>query len=73
MSISWVKIKSHPIYFFYYIQIDPDMSLEEAKKKFRRMSILVHPDKNRDNVDKAQIAFDAVKRAWDLLGNSFYF
>lgn len=54
---------------FEVLQIDPDMSLEEAKKKFRRMSILVHPDKNRDNVDKAQIAFDAVKRAWDLLEN----
>ena len=49
--------------------MDPDTSIDEVKKKFRRMSILVHPDKNQSCLDKAQIAFDAVKRAWNLLGN----
>ena len=33
------------------------------------MSILVHPDKNQGDADRAQIAFDAVKRAWNLIGN----
>ena len=50
--------------------MDPDTSIDEAKKKFRRMSILVHPDKNQSCADKAQTAFDAVKRAWNLLGNT---
>ena len=31
------------------------------------MSILVHPDKNQGDADRAQVAFDAVKRAWNLL------
>ena len=48
-------------------KVDPDQSLEDVKKKFRRMSILVHPDKNQGDADRAQLAFDAVKRAWNLL------
>lgn len=52
---------------FDVLQVDPDTSIEEVKKKFRRMSILVHPDKNQSCLEKAQIAFDAVKRAWNLL------
>ena len=54
---------------FVFVKVDPDQSLEEVKKKFRRMSILVHPDKNQGDAERAQIAFDAVKRAWNLLGN----
>ena len=68
------------------LQIDPEASIEDAKKKFRRMSIMVrasltqfhsqvelnllrtpsqvHPDKNPDDKERAQVAFDAVKRAW---------
>jgi len=52
---------------FEVLQVDPETSLEEIKKKFRRFSILVHPDKNPDNQERAQIAFDAVKRAWSVL------
>lgn len=52
---------------FEVLQVDPDQSLEEVKKNFRRMSILVHPDKNQGDAERAQIAFDAVKRAWNLL------
>jgi len=52
---------------FEVLQVDPDTSIDEVKKKFRRMSILVHPDKNQSCLEKAQIAFDAVKRAWNLL------
>jgi len=52
---------------FEVLQVDPDTSIDDVKKKFRRMSILVHPDKNQSCLEKAQIAFDAVKRAWNLL------
>jgi len=54
---------------FEVLQVDPDLPLEDVKKKFRRMSILVHPDKNQDDKERAQIAFDAVKRAWNVLEN----
>ena len=47
--------------------MDPDLDFAEVKKKYRRMSILVHPDKNQDDVDRAQAAFDALKKAYALL------
>merc|ERR1711953_792616 len=31
------------------LQIDPELPFDEVKKKYRRLSILVHPDKNPDN------------------------
>lgn len=52
---------------FEVLQVDPDLSLEDIKKKFRRLSILVHPDKNPADQERAQTAFDAVKRAWSVL------
>ena len=55
---------------FEVLQVDPDTSVDDVKKKFRRMSILVHPDKNQGDAERAQLAFDAVKRAWNLLGNT---
>eukprot|EP00088_Acartia_fossae_P013069 TRINITY_DN16775_c0_g1_i1.p1 TRINITY_DN16775_c0_g1~~TRINITY_DN16775_c0_g1_i1.p1 ORF type:complete len:270 (-),score=71.16 TRINITY_DN16775_c0_g1_i1:410-1186(-) len=52
---------------FEVLQVDPDLSLDEIKKKFRRLSILVHPDKNPNDQERAQTAFDAIKRAWSTL------
>lgn len=31
---------------FEVLQVDPESGLDEIKKKYRRLSILVHPDKN---------------------------
>nr|ACO10988.1 DnaJ homolog subfamily C member 8 [Caligus rogercresseyi] len=49
------------------LQIDPHTPLEEVKKKYKRLTFLVHPDKNIDDKDKAQISFDAVKKAYNML------
>jgi len=49
------------------LQVDPDLDISEIKKKYRRLSILVHPDKNRDDTERAQAAFDALKKAYELL------
>ncbi|XP_018574887.1 dnaJ homolog subfamily C member 8-like isoform X1 [Anoplophora glabripennis] len=54
---------------FDVLQVEPDTSLEEMKKKYRRLSILVHPDKNQDDPDRAQQAFEAVNKAWKTLEN----
>ncbi|XP_018574890.1 dnaJ homolog subfamily C member 8-like isoform X3 [Anoplophora glabripennis] len=53
----------------FYTEVEPDTSLEEMKKKYRRLSILVHPDKNQDDPDRAQQAFEAVNKAWKTLEN----
>ncbi|XP_051991854.1 dnaJ homolog subfamily C member 8-like [Xyrauchen texanus] len=52
---------------FEVLQIDPEVTDEELKKRFRQLSILVHPDKNQDDVDRAQLAFEAVDKAYKLL------
>lgn len=54
---------------FEVLQVEPDTPLEEIKKKYRRLSILVHPDKNQDDPDRAQQAFEAVNKAWKTLEN----
>ncbi|PAV87910.1 hypothetical protein WR25_03688 isoform A [Diploscapter pachys] len=48
---------------FEVLQIDPDTDLETAKKKYRQLSLLVHPDRNPDDKDRADKAFDIVKKA----------
>uniref|UniRef100_A0A2I3G9W1 J domain-containing protein n=1 Tax=Nomascus leucogenys TaxID=61853 RepID=A0A2I3G9W1_NOMLE len=46
---------------------DPEVTDEEIKKRFWQLSILVHPDKNQDDADRAQKAFEAVDTACKLL------
>ncbi|CAH2243760.1 dnaJ homolog subfamily C member 8 [Pararge aegeria] len=52
---------------FEVLQIDPESTLDEIKKKYRRLSILVHPDKNIDDSERAQQAFEIINRAWKTL------
>eukprot|EP00051_Salpingoeca_urceolata_P031978 m.13750 g.13750 ORF g.13750 m.13750 type:complete len:289 (+) comp4649_c0_seq1:1702-2568(+) len=49
------------------LQVDPSVTEEEAKKQLRRFRILLHPDKNRDNQEGAQQAFDVVQQAYKAL------
>ena len=43
--------------------VNADDPMDVVKKKFRRLSILVHPDKNQGDAERAMSAFDAVKKA----------
>lgn len=52
---------------FEVLQIEPETSLEDVKKQYRRLSILVHPDKNPDDRDRAQQAFDIINKAYKCL------
>lgn len=52
---------------FEVLQVEPETPLDEVKKKYRRFSILVHPDKNQDDADRAQQAFEILNRAWKTL------
>ncbi|KAM8884228.1 dnaJ homolog subfamily C member 8 [Synchiropus picturatus] len=52
---------------FEVLQIDPEATNDELKKRFRALSILVHPDKNQDDAERAQKAFEAVDKAYKLL------
>ncbi|XP_005796496.1 dnaJ homolog subfamily C member 8 [Xiphophorus maculatus] len=52
---------------FEVLQIDPEATDEELKKRFRALSILVHPDKNQDDPDRSQKAFEVVDKSYKLL------
>jgi DnaJ family protein C protein 8 len=51
---------------FDVLQLEPDAPLEEVKKQYRKLSILVHPDKNQDNAD-AKEAFEIISKAYQAL------
>merc|ERR1711894_278162 len=51
------------------LQIDPETPIEDIRRKYRRLSILVHPDKNQDDLERAQAAFGALKKAHELLSD----
>lgn len=54
---------------FEVLQIEPDNTVDQIKKKYRSLSILVHPDKNQGSKDRAQVAFEIINRAWKTLEN----
>ncbi|KAK6041017.1 cyclin domain protein, partial [Cooperia oncophora] len=54
---------------FEVLQIDPDADIELAKKKFKKLSLLIHPDKNPDDRDRADQAFDIIKKAMKQIEN----
>jgi len=46
------------------LRLDPDTcDVEAARKKFKRLSLLVHPDRNADDRDRANRAFDILKKS----------
>lgn len=49
------------------LQLSTDAKEDEIKKQYRKLSFLVHPDKNRDDSERAQKAFEAVSNAHKLL------
>nr|CAG4642038.1 EOG090X0DLG [Eurycercus lamellatus] len=51
------------------LQVEPELAVDDIKKKYKRLSILVHPDKNQDDPDRAQQAFEVINRAWKILEN----
>lgn len=54
---------------FEVLQIDPDCTMADIKKKYRQLSILVHPDKNPEDQERAQTSFEAVNKAYKTLEN----
>lgn len=54
---------------FEVLQVEPELTVDQIKKKYRSLSFLVHPDKNQDNKERAQLAFEAVNKAWKTLEN----
>lgn len=52
---------------FEVLQIEPETDVDQARKRYKRLSILIHPDKNPDDRERAQKAFDILKKAIELV------
>uniref|UniRef100_A0A2K6TDC8 J domain-containing protein n=1 Tax=Saimiri boliviensis boliviensis TaxID=39432 RepID=A0A2K6TDC8_SAIBB len=50
-----------------YFNLNPFEVLQIDPERFRQLSVLVHPDKNQDEADRAQKALEAVDKASKLL------
>lgn len=54
---------------FAVLMVSYDSDDNTVRKSFRKLSILTHPDKNPDQKELAQRAFDAVKAAYETLSD----
>ena len=54
---------------FAVLMVGYDADENTTRKSFRKLSILTHPDKNPDQKELAQRAFDAVKAAYETLSD----
>ena len=52
---------------FEVLLVEPEDPLEVIRKQYKRLSILLHPDKNPDDRDRAQNAFDVLNKAYKYL------
>jgi DnaJ homolog subfamily C member 8 len=51
------------------MQLESTATVAEIKTKYKRLSFIVHPDKNIDDKERAQNAFEMVNKAWKELEN----
>ncbi|CAJ0960681.1 unnamed protein product, partial [Mesorhabditis belari] len=56
---------------FEVLQIESDSDEEAARKKFKKLSLLIHPDKNPDDRERADKAFDIIKKALAQIEDQF--
>ena len=49
--------------------VSSEATLEQVRRIYKRLSILVHPDKNLDDKERAQKAFDAINKAYKMFGD----
>lgn len=52
---------------FEVLQMDPESDMESIKKKYKKLSLLIHPDRNIDDQERAKQAFEIAKKAMETL------
>jgi len=54
---------------FEVLMVEPEASPEVIRKQYKKLSILLHPDKNPHDRERSQSAFDIVTKAYKALGD----
>ena len=52
---------------FEVLMIDPETPSDLIRKQYKKLSMLLHPDKNQDDRDRSQTAFDIITKAYKAL------
>eukprot|EP01147_Barroeca_monosierra_P009066 gene9066-1380_t len=64
----WIVLcVQNSLYITEVLQVSRDDDERVIKKQFRKLSFLIHPDKNPDRVEEAKTAFDVVNAAYQTL------
>eukprot|EP00667_Euglena_gracilis_P022746 EG_transcript_25414 len=56
--------------YYSVLGLNPDASLEDVKKAFRKMALKYHPEKNPDHESEATDIFNQVAEAYEVLSDS---
>jgi DnaJ-class molecular chaperone len=55
--------------FYNILGVSKNVDPKELKKAYRKLALKWHPDKNKDNVEKAQAKFQEISEAYDVLSD----
>ncbi|KAF6025498.1 DNAJB2 [Bugula neritina] len=55
--------------YYKLLEVSKDASQMEIKKSYRRLALKYHPDKNPDNLDKAEKKFKLIAEAYEVLSD----
>lgn len=56
--------------YYELLGVEATATEHELKKAYRKKALLLHPDKNRDNIDEATAQFAIVRAAYEVLSDS---
>ncbi len=56
--------------FYKLLSVEKNASEAEIKKSYRRMAMKFHPDRNKDDPEKAEKKFKQVKEAYEILSDA---
>ena len=67
-SHAWLNLNPYHVLSISLAQaLSPKCTLEIIEKRYRTISLLVHPDKNLGNIKQAELAFNELKKAMEIL------
>lgn len=65
-DICLIFLIDYSLFYFSILGVPPDSPQEQIRKHYKKIAVLVHPDKNKQA--GAEEAFKVLQRAFELIG-----